>query len=480
MKKIDLTRKYEAYTLPQDSSIEIEVLSACLNHKTSLVLEYLSIDDIFYTKDNYRLFKAIKQAHVKNGEVTVLNILRTSKDSVIASLASKVKEVLYNEKELISNCLRLVELFIARETIIKCSEAVEQIYSNDALAIEESLRLVDTQKTLLDSILNTKKESFAELTKRVIGDIEGRMNKLENSVIMTGIYDIDNDIGGFENGTVNVIAARPGMGKTALTIQLIYNVGFIGQMPVLAFNLEMTKEELVKRLLALHTQNGNFEMRSGFFGNQAKFDSFKEKAETFVTDKIFLIDNVYDNSEINRLIRSYKDTEGVALCIIDYIQLVSAGGGFREQEVSKISRELKMTAKTNGIPIIALAQLSRAVESRGGDKRPILSDLRESGSIEQDADSVLMLYRAEKYGILQDSSGLSTVGIMEILVMKYRNGMADISVPVKYEPKFNMITSINKKPVEVPTRPINLGVQASIDSFEKEIKFGDSDEEVKF
>lgn len=475
MKKVNLKDKYADHVLPQDLNIQTEILSACLNNQTPLVLDYLTNDEVFYGKEHFSLFKAIKTSYLESGKVSVLNILRSSKDSHISSLASKLKELYFNEKEIVSNCLRLIELYIARETIKICSDTVDVMYSNSALALETSLKLVDLQKNLTDAILLTKKESFVELRDRVIQEVCSRVDNLEDSVISTGVYDIDSEIGGFEIGSVNIIGARPGMGKTAFTIQLIYNVGFLRSKPVLAFNLEMTKEELVKRLLALHTKSGNFEIRSGFFGDKDRFEKFKKDAETFVTDNIYLIDDIYEVDDITRLVMSFKDKHDIQLCIIDYVQLVGANGGYREQEISKISRQFKICAKSNKVPLIALAQLNRAVESRAGGK-PVISDLRESGSIEQDADSVIMLYRPEKYGIKEDELGNSTVGLLQLLVQKYRNGMADIEIPVMYEPRYNKIETINKKPTQVPSKPISLGVQSSIDSFESEVRFGNSDE----
>lgn len=476
MKKVNINDKFSGYVVPHDNEIQRQVLSACLNGQTSIVMDYISIDEVFLGVDYLNAFKAIKKSYSENGKVTILSILKSSKDSSLTSLISQWKDMYFNEREVIPNCLRLIELYVGRETIKMCHDTAESIYSNDALALESCLRLIDVQKTLSDSILNNKVESFNETKEKVILDVYNRVINLEGSVISTGIYDIDDAIGGFEVGSVNVVGARPGMGKTAFTIQLIYNVAFVFGKPVLAFNLEMTKEELVKRLLALHTKSGNFEMRSGFFGDTERFEKFKKDAESFVSDNIFLVDNVYDCDEIFRIVRKFKDTKDIKMCIIDYIQLVGAGGGYREQEVSKISRQLKISAKTNQIPILALAQLSREVEKRGGTKKPILSDLRESGSIEQDADSVLMLYRPEKYDIFEDELGNSLKGIMEILVLKYRNGMPDVTIRVKYEPRYNMIETINKKPTQVPSKPISLGVQSSIDTFESEVRFGNSDE----
>lgn len=472
MRKVDLNDRFGGFIVPQDINLQREVLTACLNGHISTVMDYISIDEVFLGNEYLNAYKAMKKSYLENGKVTILNILKASKDSHLTSLISTWKEMPFNEREIIPYCLRLIELYIGRETIKICSDTVEAIYTNDSMALDSCLKLIDTQKDLSDSILNNRTETFNETKENVIMDIFNRMTNLETSVISTGIYDIDEAIGGLEIGSVNIVGARPGMGKTALTIQLIYNVGFVNRKPILAFNLEMTKEELVKRLLALHTKSGNFEMRSGFFGNEKRFEQFKKDSESFVSENIFLIDNVYNSDEIMRIIRKFKDTKNIELCIIDYIQLVGGSGGYREQEVSKISRQMKMSAKINRLPILALAQLSREVEKRGGDCRPRLSDLRESGSIEQDADMVLMLYRAEKYNIMEDEAGNSTVGIMEILCLKHRNGMPDITIPVKYEPKYNMIETINKKPTPVPSKPIQLGVQQSIDTFESEVKLG--------
>ena len=289
-------------------------------------------------------------------------------------------------------------------------------------------------------MMNTIKEiTFQELKKDVLIDIKQRVLGNCESVIKTYIHVLDDATGGYEPGTLHIIAARPAMGKTAVAVQIAYNNAILGNNKVAIFNLEMTKEQLMKRFLSLHTSTSNLEIKKGFYQNENSFNEFQAKTETLITNDITLIDTTFYLEDIKNKAK-FLAKNGVKLIIIDYLQLIKtrAAKGNRENEVSTISRDLKLLSKDLKIPIIALSQLSRAVETRGGDKKPNLSDLRESGSIEQDADSVSFLYRPEYYNILNYDDGSSTAGILEIIIAKQRDGRT-LTVKVKYELRYNQI-----------------------------------------
>jgi replicative DNA helicase len=226
-----------------------------------------------------------------------------------------------------------------------------------------------------------------------------------------------------------VIAARPAMGKTAFVLSMARNTAVDYNMGVAVFSLEMSSVQLVKRLIAGEARISAEKLRKGDLKDH-EFQQLHTRIAKLATAPIYIDDtpgiSVFDlRAKCRRLKMQYD----IQLVIIDYLQLMTAGGskggGNREQEISTISRSIKEIAKELNIPIIALSQLSRSVETRGGDKRPVLSDLRESGAIEQDADIVSFIYRPEYYGLLQDDEGNSNAGVGEIIVAKHRNGALD-------------------------------------------------------
>jgi replicative DNA helicase len=242
---------------------------------------------------------------------------------------------------------------------------------------------------------------------------------------------LDTLTSGWQPSDLIIIAARPGMGKTALTLSMARNIAVTQQTPVAFFSLEMSSVQLITRLISAETGLSSEKLRTGKLeSHEWKQLNVKvgdlEKAPLFIDDTPAL--SIFD---LRAKARRLASQHGIKLIIVDYLQLMTAGNsskaGNREQEISSISRNLKSLAKELDIPVIALSQLSRAVETRGGTKRPMLSDLRESGAIEQDADIVSFIYRPEYYGIDEwdDEEHTSSVGQAEFIVAKHRNGGLD-------------------------------------------------------
>ena len=228
--------------------------------------------------------------------------------------------------------------------------------------------------------------------KEAIHELESKKTKKDGITgVHSGFIDLDNITSGWQPSDLIIIAGRPSMGKTALVLSMIRNAAIDHDMPMALFSLEMSSLQIVNRLISA----------------EAELDSDKIKKG-----------NLKDYE--------WQQLLHIKCIIVDYLQLMSGEygktSGNREQEIASISRSLKAIAKELNIPVIALSQLSRAVETRGGDKRPVLSDLRESGSIEQDADMVLFVYRADRYDITEDEDGNLTAGIAELLLRKNRNG----------------------------------------------------------
>lgn len=245
--------------------------------------------------------------------------------------------------------------------------------------------------------------------------------------VPSGFHVLDNLTSGWQRSDLIVLAARPSMGKTALSLMLTRNAALHeDRVPVAYFSLEMSNHQLAQRMLTSEARVDAHAARTGRI-SESDWHALTAAANRLSELKVFIDDTPgLGILELRAKARRLKAEHDIGLVVVDYLQLMHGTGmgknSNREQEIAQISRSLKALAKELNVPVIALAQLSRAVETRGGDKRPMLSDLRESGSIEQDADVVAFIYRAERYGILQDDAGNSTQGTAEIIIAKQRNG----------------------------------------------------------
>jgi len=257
------------------------------------------------------------------------------------------------------------------------------------------------------------------------------------SGVPTGFTALDRVTSGWQRSDMIVIAARPGMGKTAFVISMARNVAVEFNQAVAIFSLEMSSLQIVNRLISGEAKIPAEDIRKGNF-TQEKFEHLFETTKKLAEAPIFIDDTPgLSVFELRAKCRRLKQQHDIKLIIIDYLQLMSAGGngGNREQEISTISRSIKEIAKELDVPIIALSQLSRSVETRGGDKRPMLSDLRESGAIEQDADIVSFIYRPEYYQMETWPDETPCAGQGEIIIAKHRNGSLE-DVRLKFIGKF--------------------------------------------
>jgi replicative DNA helicase len=239
------------------------------------------------------------------------------------------------------------------------------------------------------------------------------------------------------------------MGKTAFVVSAMRNAAVEFKHGVAIFSLEMSAIQLVNRLISAEAELESEKIKKGNLADY-EWEQLVHKTAKLTDAPIFIDDTpALSILELRAKCRRLKAQHDIQLIIIDYLQLMSGdssksggGGGNREQEIASISRALKNIAKELSVPVIALSQLSRAVETRGGDKRPQLSDLRESGSIEQDADMVMFLYRPEYYGITEDEKGNSTSNVGEVIIAKHRNGSLD-TVPLKFIGKFTKFCDLD-------------------------------------
>jgi replicative DNA helicase len=289
-----------------------------------------------------------------------------------------------------------------------------------------------------------------DIMTTALEEIQARKNHKDGLTgIPSGFTNLDRVTSGWQKSDLVIIAARPAMGKTAFVVSALRNAAVDHGHAVAIFSLEMSSVQLVNRLISGEAELEGEKIKKGNLAEH-EWAQLVHKTANLTKAPIFIDDTpALSILELRAKCRRLKQQHDIQLIVIDYLQLMSGdssksggGGGNREQEIASISRSLKNLAKELSVPVIALSQLSRAVETRGGDKRPQLSDLRESGSIEQDADMVMFLYRPEYYGITQDENGMPTQGIGEVIIAKHRNGSLE-NVQLKFIGKYTKFTDID-------------------------------------
>jgi replicative DNA helicase len=318
----------------------------------------------------------------------------------------------------------LLQKYIQRELISISYDVQKQSY-DDTLTVDDLLD--STQQRLFNlAEKNMKKEtqSIKDVLNDAIDELQAVQERTDGlSGVPSGYTGIDRVTYGWQPSDLIIIAARPAMGKTAFVLTMARNMSVEHKVPVAVFSLEMSSVQLVKRLMVSETGLSAEKIRGGKKLEEYEWTQLNDRINLLSQAPLYIDDtpslSVYEfRSKARRLVSS----AGVKLIVIDYLQLMTGPPelkGLREQEVSSISRSLKAIAKELNVPIIALSQLSRAVETRGGSKRPQLSDLRESGAIEQDADIVMFIHRPDYYGMAEDQT---EVGKTEIIIAKHRNG----------------------------------------------------------
>ena len=303
------------------------------------------------------------------------------------------------------------------------------------------LELLDKSEQSLFNVaqgnLKRNYESSLNLVKQALDRIQEISKKEGLSGVPTGFAGVDRVTSGWQKSDLIIIAARPGMGKTAMVLSMARNMAIDHKTPVAIFSLEMSSVQLIMRLISSETGISSEKLRKGSL-SPTEWTQLTTKVHALEEAPLFIDDtpglSIFDlRAKCRRLVSTHK----VGVIIIDYLQLMTAaqgkGTGNREQEISTISRSLKSIAKELQVPVIAISQLSRAVETRGGSKRPLLSDLRESGAIEQDADIVSFIYRPEYYSIHEwDDDGTPCDGQAEFIIAKHRNGSLD-SIKLRFE-----------------------------------------------
>lgn len=377
-------------------------------------------------------------------------------------------------------CAILIEKSKRRQLILACNDIINESYRTD----NDTYDVLDKAEHRLFEVNQKKQTSeevhISEFLDKYLSDISEVMEDPEKRIGMLTGTDIDHLIPGFKPGQFIIIAARPSMGKTALELTLsnFIAAGRGGQeRKVAIFSMEMGVLELVGRFITMEAHVSGQQAEKGKITD----DEFKRMIDASgrLFNRNIWVDDTAGLSliDLRSKVRKLVKKHGVEIVFVDYLQLMSANvDGNREQEISTISRGMKIIAKTYGVPVIALSQLSRDVEKRGGERRPVLSDLRESGSLEQDSDIVMFLYRPEYYDIKTTPEGESTEGLAEVLVRKHRGGPTGM-IPMRFIKEYAVFENMAFNKQEPQTPPIQHW-QDDTDYGKKE--FDDIDDELPF
>lgn len=446
---------------PQATELEEMVLGAVMleKHAINVVASILTKEALYKTQHQH-IYSAMLSLHRKGNPIDILTVIeQLKKDGKIGEAGgmiylTEITNRVASAANVEQHSYILLQKHIQREMIRIGGQITQEAYED----ITDVFELMDGKISELLKIrvnLGVKKsktlyDAAKEFTKELLETVNSGK---DFNGIPYGITALDRFTGGFQNTDLVIMAARPSMGKSTLALQITINAASLGYA-VGFFSLEMGSKQLAAKVI----------------GNKAQIDLHKlrtpQKLQEYelsqIGNKVAELDipvHIDDTAGLSIIQFRAKATQmklehDIKMIVVDYLQLMAGSGKkgmSREQEISEISRGLKLVAKELEIPVIALSQLSRAVETRGGDKRPQLSDLRESGAIEQDADVVMFLYRPEYYGINEYEDGNSTAGLAEIIYAKHRNGSLG-TVKTLFNGKFSMFTDMDEQiiPLDEP------------------------------
>jgi replicative DNA helicase len=436
--------------LPYNFLAEKIVLSCLLiNYEAvEITIKTLRVET-FYFLNHQEIYKAIVQMYQKKVPINIISVNNFLKETgclakmggtkVLLDLLNQIPNLVYLEEY-----IQLIQDKFLRRSLIKLSyEAINSAYITN-IPLEKILGEFERKSfKLTNELMDEKKLTTAELFSTVFLDLKQKALKPELPGLASGFYDLDSLTQGFQKSDLVIVAGRPSMGKTAFVLNITENILKNYKLPIIFFSLEMSKEQLIYRLLSSDTGISQTRLK---LGNLYKEDWNKLKNSIQTYSKLPFILNDEANITISEIRSQIKkiifEQTHIGLIVIDYLQLLLNSKikvDNRVQELSQITRSLKSLAKEFQIPIIALSQLSRNVENRI-NKRPILSDLRESGSIEQDADLVLMLYRENYYNLTTEK-----VVPAEVIIAKHRNGpLGIVKLSFQIDPTkfFNIFSNV--------------------------------------
>ena len=436
--------------IPQAVGFEQAVLGALMIDRDAVsnVVDTLR-SGMFYREQHQAIFAAIIRLFQLDQPIDLLTVadqLRSEKKlefvggpAYLAKLTNGVASAANGEY----HARVVMERYVLRQLISICGDITKQAFDEP----KDVMTLLDKAETdlfnVIESNFSRESKELGVVVKKAMTDLMELQNSDEKfKGVPTGIRRIDEAIGGWQNSDLIIIAARPGMGMTSFVLSIARNAAIDYGKSVALFSLEMSATQLVHRLFSIESGVSSEKIVKGDL-RDAEWNQLMERVHVLETDKLIIDDtpqlSIFD---LRAKCRRLKHRYNIDMVIVDYLQLMTGNAedkgrhGNREQEISQISRSLKALAKDLNIPVIALSQLSRQVEQRGGDKKPMLSDLRESGSIEQDADQVMFIYRPEYYKLdTFPDDGSPALNRAEIMIEKNRHGSTS-SIKVRFEKQY--------------------------------------------
>ena len=437
--------------LPSCPELETEVLGELLTFESAAITVFpLLTEQMFYSEQNRKIFRTMRQLWENSEPIDILTVT----NKIFPNMSEQRKLLIFelgNAQYSISSsvaiqthCLIIIQHFLAREGIFMSEEFSNKLYAGSDVLDTFEDHMVDLLKVYSVTNLQQATKVGSIVTESIALIDKIRSKEISMVGIPSMLDSIDTVINGLQAPDLIIIAARPSMGKTALALTMARSVGFLQKIPCAIFSLEMSKRQLANRLICMETGIDYWHLVSGGM-TAMQYASVKSTEALYQKSPIYIDDTAgLDIQKFRAKATELKLKHGIKAIFVDYIQLMSGKGENRTTEVSSISRGLKIVAKELDVPVIALSQLSRKAEERG-DKRPMLSDLRESGSIEQDADIVMLMYRPDYYKIYTDSDkNMLPDGYTEIDIGKNRNGRTGMR-PLRFLPDVMQFEDLDLK-----------------------------------
>lgn len=433
--------------LPHSVEAEQSVIGSMLMDREAIVVasEIVTADD-FYGKQFAVLYEAMIELNDEGKPVDLVTLQDRLREKEVPPEVSSLEFVrdLITAVPTSANIKYYAQIVAEKSTLRRLIRLNEEI-ANTCYMGKESLEFIleDTEKRIFDLVQHRNSGDFVPIREVVMNAMDkiekAAKNKGAVTGIPTGFIDLDYRTAGMQPSDLVLIAARPSMGKTAFVLNIAQHVAFKQNQTVAVFSLEMSKEQLVNRLFSLESRVDSQHIRTGQL-NDSEWEKLIETAGVIGKSNLIIDDTPgISISELRSKCRKYKLEHNLSMIIIDYLQLMSGSGrsDSRQQEISDISRSLKAIARELSVPVLALSQLSRAVEQRP-DHRPMLSDLRESGAIEQDADVVMFIYRDDYY-----NHDTEKKDIAEIIIAKQRNGPIG-TIELAWMPNYTKFANLQK------------------------------------
>lgn len=424
----DVDQNFIKRIQPHNEEAEKSVLGAMLMDRDAIVeAEDMLVKEDFYQKQYGILFEAMIELYREGKAVDLITLQNKLKEKDVPEALTSLDffRDLVDSVSISTNVREYAQIVHDKATLRALIRTTEGIGNDCYLGKEDTADILEkTEKEIFGLLQNRNRMSdFVPIQEIVLNSLnaieEAAKNKGRVTGIATGFIELDYMLTGFHPAELILVAARPAMGKTAFVLNIAQHAAFKENRCIAMFSLEMSREQLVTRLMASESMVDSQQIRTGDL-RDSDWEKLLEGAALIGNSKLIIDDSATTLSEIRSKCRRYKQIHDIDMVIIDYLQLMSGSQGrrneSRQQEISEISRALKVLSRELNIPVVALSQLSRAVEARQ-DHRPMLSDLRESGAIEQDADVVMFLYRDEYYNPETEKKNLA-----EVIVAKQRNG----------------------------------------------------------